>query len=122
MPISDIFPIPLNAERKREISRSTLQKAYEIIQHKGFTSYGVAAIVATICESIIFDHKQVLPLSTWQEEWGCSLSLPVILGRAGIISTVPLKLDDEERSAIEKSAKGIREIIADTEARLEVTS
>jgi len=110
---------PLDNEKKAEIARITEHKAYEIIKHKGFTSYGVAAITATICESIIFDHCQVLPLSNWQEEWGCSLSLPVILGRNGIVSTIPFKLDDEERRLIEKSAASLKTVIAETTEKLQ---
>ena len=115
VPIAQLFS--LDAEKKKEIEETTAQKAYDIIKHKGFTSYGVAAITVTICESIIFDHRQVLPLSNWQEEWGCCLSLPVILGRAGIISTIPLKLNDEERILIERSAKSLKAVVADTDAK-----
>ena len=110
---------PLDAEKKAEIARITEHKAYEIIKHKGFTSYGVAAITTTICESIIFDHRLVLPLSNWQEEWGCSLSLPVVLGRGGIISSIQFKLDDEERSLIEKSAANLKAVIAETTEKLQ---
>jgi L-lactate dehydrogenase len=108
----------LDEKEKKEIAEMTERKAYEIIKHKGFTSYGVAAIACTICESIIFDQRQVLPLSTWQEEWGCCLSLPVILGRSGIVSTIPIKLDDVERDLINKSAKNIRGVISEAEAKL----
>ena len=121
VPIAELFPAPLDAAKKKEIAQTTLQKAYEIIKYKGFTSYGVAAIACTICESIIFDHRQVLPLSSWQEQWDCALSLPVIVGRSGIISTIPLKLNEEEKSLIEKSAKDLKAVIADTEAKLHVT-
>jgi len=113
---------PLDAEKKKEIAQLTEHKAYEIIKHKGFTSYGVAAITTTICESIIFNHCQVLPLSNWQEEWGCCLSLPVILGRGGISSTIPFKLDDEERRLIEKSAASLRAVISETNEKLQKAS
>ncbi|KAH8602190.1 lactate dehydrogenase/glycoside hydrolase [Bisporella sp. PMI_857] len=118
VPIDQLFP--LDAAKKKEIADITEHKAYEIIKHKGFTSFGVAAIVVTICESIIFDHRQVVPLSTWHEDMGCCLSLPVVLGRGGVLSTIPLKLDDKERSLIENSAKSLKAVIADTESKLNV--
>ncbi|KAI9839343.1 MAG: hypothetical protein M1838_004382, partial [Thelocarpon superellum] len=84
-------------DRDRDATRD---KAYEIIKVKGFTSCGVAAVVSTICESIIFDQRQVLPLSHWQEEYKCCLSLPAVLGKAGVRSTIVLPLNEKERGQL----------------------
>ncbi len=89
------------------------RKAYEIIETKGFTSYGVAAVVSSICESIIFDERQVHALSHWQEDLQCCLSLPAVLGRAGVLSTIPIPLSDEERVLMKESAKKMRQVITD---------
>jgi L-lactate dehydrogenase len=77
---------------------------------KGFTSYGISASTTSICEAIIYDQRQVLALSHWHEDFNCCLSLPAILGRAGIISTIPLPLDDNEMRLLEKSAESIRAV------------
>ncbi len=100
------------AERE-EISTTTRKKADAIIRVKGFTSYGIAAVTARICEAIIFDHRQVLPLSHWQEDWGCCLSLPAVLGRDGIISSFPLHLNKTEQSFLSDSAKSLKKVIAE---------
>lgn len=42
----------------------------------------------------------------------------MILGRSGIVSTIPIKLDDVERDLINKSAKNIRGVISEAEAKL----
>jgi L-lactate dehydrogenase len=91
---------------------TTRMKAETIIKVKGFTSYGVAAVTARICEAIIFDHRQVLPLSHWQKEWGCCLSLPAVLGRDGVISSFPLHLNENEQSFLSDSAKSLKQVIA----------
>jgi L-lactate dehydrogenase len=91
------------------------KKAYEIIEVKGFTSYGIAAVISSICESVIFDERQVHPLSHWQDDLQCCLSLPAVLGRAGILSTVPMTLSDEERVLMEESAKKMRQVIDECE-------
>ncbi len=105
--------LPLTETEKTEIATMTRKKAETIIKVKGFTSYGVAAVTARICEAIIFDHRQVLPLSHWQENWGCCLSLPAVLGRDGIISSFPLQLDDSEMSFLSNSAESLKQVIAD---------
>jgi L-lactate dehydrogenase len=94
------------------IAEATKRKAYEIIKIKGFTSYGIAAATSSICEAIIFDQRQIFPLSHWQEDLQCCLSLPAILGRSGILSTVSLPLEEDESNQIAESAKCLRAIIS----------
>ncbi|KUJ07064.1 L-lactate dehydrogenase [Mollisia scopiformis] len=103
--------LPLTDNEREEIATTTRKKAEAIIKVKGFTSYGVAAVTSRICEAIIFDHRQVLPLSHWQQDLDCCLSLPAVLGRDGIISSFPLHLDEEEQSFLSESAKGLRKVI-----------
>jgi len=105
--------LPLTEAEKEEVATTTRKKAETIIKVKGFTSYGVAAVTARICEAIIFDHRQVLPLSHWQENWGCCLSLPAVLGRDGIISSFPLQLDDAEKKFLSDSAASLKKAIED---------
>lgn len=103
--------LPLTDAEREEIATTTRVKAESIIKVKGFTSYGVAAATARICEAIIFDHHQVLPLSHWQEEWDCCLSLPAVLGRDGIISSFPLDLNEPEQAFLAESAKRLKGVI-----------
>jgi L-lactate dehydrogenase len=102
----------LSPEERFEIAESTRNKAGAIIAAKGFTSFGVAAATTTLCESIIFDQRQVLPVSHWHDEHECCLSLPAVLGRNGVVETVPFQLTGEERTALEGSAKSIRDVMA----------
>jgi L-lactate dehydrogenase len=103
----------LNDEDRTKIATSTKRKAYEIIKQKGFTAYGISAATTSICEAIIFDQRQIFPLSHWQEDLQCCLSLPAILGRSGIISTLRLPLDENESKLIAESAKNLRAIISE---------
>ena len=106
--------LPLTNTERDEIATTTRMKADSIIKVKGFTSYGVAAVTARMCEAIIFDHRKILPLSHWQEHLGCCLSLPAVLGRKGIVP-FPVDLDETERTFLLKSAKALREIIEEND-------
>lgn len=110
--------LSLTGEDRSKIATTIKKKAYEIIKAKGFTSYGIGAVTSSICESIIFDQCQVFPLSHWQSEYRCCLSLPAVLGRAGLISTISLPLSEDETASIEDSAKTLREIIDKHSAEL----
>lgn len=103
--------VHLSPQERAEIAETTRNKAGSIIAAKGFTSFGVAAAATTICESIIYDQRHVIPVSHWQEEYGCCLSLPVVLGRSGVAETLPFTLEAEEKAALERSAGCIREVM-----------
>ncbi|KAI9804248.1 MAG: hypothetical protein M1833_007055 [Piccolia ochrophora] len=112
-PLSTV--LPLTADERSAIATAAKDKALEIIKVKGFTSYGVAAIVTSICESILFDQRHVRPLSHWQEELQCCLSLPAVLGRNGIARTVELPLSEEEESLLQASASTMKDVIKSCE-------
>jgi L-lactate dehydrogenase len=93
------------------IASETANKATSIIENKGATNYGIGGVAASICKSIIFDEKIVRPVSCWQEDLGVCLSMPVVLGRKGVVRQLKMPLDKEERGKLESSAKALKEII-----------
>lgn len=79
---------------------------------KGATPYGIGSIAARLCSSIFFDQRDVFPLSNFQPDFGCYFSSPVVLGRNGILESITLPLDTEEKANIEQSAEDLKELIA----------
>jgi L-lactate dehydrogenase len=96
---------------RAELEASTRNRAYDIISTKGSTTYGVAAVVTSISQAILFDERRVFPLSHWQEEFNCCLSMPVILGKGGIASNVNITLSQEEKRRLEESARTIADVV-----------
>lgn len=93
------------------IALETKQRAYEIIKYKGSTFFGIAACVSTICESIIFDKKCVIPVSTFIKEFGLCLSMPAIIGCKGIESIISVPFSKKEKNQMEQSAQKIQNAI-----------
>ncbi|KAI0604623.1 L-lactate dehydrogenase [Pyrenophora tritici-repentis] len=96
---------------KEAIEEETRNKASSIIQNKGATNYGIGGVAASICKSVLFDEKIIRPVSCWQAGLGVCLSVPVVLGRKGVVRVLDVKLNDEEKGKLEKSAKALREVI-----------
>ncbi len=90
--------------------------AYEIIERKGATYYGIAMAVARISEAIVRDEHAVLPVSVLPRgEYGLSdlaLSLPSVVGRSGVEKVLEIPLSPEESEALAVSAAQIHEVIA----------
>ncbi|KAL6709718.1 hypothetical protein ACN47E_001147 [Coniothyrium glycines] len=103
---------------KAEILAHTRGAAGAIIAAKGCTAYGIGNIAASICKYILFDSRSVRPLSFYQPELGCCLSMPAVVGRKGIVKAMPIQLDEEEREELEKCAKGLRGVIEGAEKEL----
>ena len=60
------------------------KKVYEIIKCKGATFFGVASCISALCESIIFDQKKIIPVSTFVKEFGICLGMPAVIGCNGV--------------------------------------
>jgi len=108
----------LTKEDMKKFAIATRNKAYEIINAKGSTYYGIGACVATICRGIVQNRNQVLQLSVWNETYKSYLSWPALLWKKGIRHTLPLKLNDAETKVIHKAVKTITSEVA---AALETT-
>ena len=100
----------------KEIGDNVKNSAYEIIEKKNATYYGIAMSVKRICESIVRDEKTILPISSIQNNnYGISdvsLSMPAIIGKHGVETTVPIKLNAKEQEDLKASANMLKEILA----------
>ena len=97
----------------RRIAASVRNSAYEIIEKKKATYYGIAMSVRRICEAIVRDEKSILPVSFIQRDRSCcegiALSMPVIVGKNGVEDPVPIRLDKAEFVALHRSAETLFE-------------
>ncbi len=104
-------------EAAERIHETVKNSAYEIIEKKRATYFGVAMAVRRICECLVRDEKSILPVSNlMQGEFGISdiaLSVPAVVGADGVENIVPVSLNEEELEKLQASAKTLKEI-ADT--------
>ncbi len=100
-----------------EIADGVKNSAYEIIEKKGATYYGIAMSVKRICEAIVRDEKSILPVSSIQKDNygidGVALSMPAIVGKHGVESLVPIELNQKEQEDLQKSAATLKSVIDD---------
>lgn len=100
---------------KKKIEDKVRNEAYEIISRKGATFYGIALVVSDIIESILFDQKKILPITTHLVRCngvsGVCLGSPAIIGRRGVLGHWPVKLHADETKRFQNSAKIIGKTI-----------
>lgn len=83
-------------------------KAYQIIDKKGATHYGIAACVVQIVNCILNDERRVLPVSSLDDNNNVYNGFPSIIGRQGIIRRLDIKLSEEEGIKFQKSVNALR--------------
>ena len=102
-------------EAMHQIADQVKNSAYEIIEKKHATYYGIAMSVKRICEAIIRDEKSILPVSSMLHgEYGIegvTLSMPAVVGKNGIEKLVPIRLSEEEQGQLKVSADTLKAVL-----------
>lgn len=105
-------PLTQLAEEKNldleAIDNEARHGGYAVYKGKGYTSYGVATAAVRLANIVLSDARTVLPVSNYREEYDSYLSYPVVVGRDGVISNVPLNLTNEEKEKLQNSADFIK--------------
>lgn len=106
-------------EATRRIAEIVKNSAYDIIEKKKATYYGIAMAVRRICEAIVRDEKSILPVSSMMHgEYGIDdivLSFPAVVGKHGVEARVPVSLDEEETQKLKESARVLKDIIQENQ-------
>ena len=108
----------LDSKTRKSISDFVRNEAYDIIDKKGYTCYGIATCVAQILNCILNDEMRVLPVSSYDYYSDTSFGFPSVVGCAGIIRRLDLKLGEKEGVSLQKSINAIKKAIDSTKSIL----
>ena len=102
-------------EAMERIYTDVRDSAYEIIEKKGATYYGIAMAVRRICESIIRNEHSILPISSlicghYGLEDVC-MGVPTVVGRNGAETVLDIPLNGLEQRKLMASADALRKVL-----------
>ena len=101
----------------KKIFENVRNSAYEIIERKHATYYGIAMAVKRICEAIVRNEKSIPPVSSLMTgEYGLNdvvLSIPAVVDETGVQKVIPIELNDEELTKLKDSANILKDIAKD---------
>jgi L-lactate dehydrogenase len=107
--------LPLDKSVLNELESQTRIAGHTIMHHKGYTNSGVAMSAACIIEAIANDSREVIPVSTLVNGFAnvkdICLSLPAVVGRAGVLQTLNIELTPLEQEAFQRSAEYVRKTL-----------
>jgi L-lactate dehydrogenase len=114
IPVNELFEHgDSSAAEAREAIEDEVQNAnITIIEGIGASQYGIGVVSARLTEAVLRDEGAVFPVGSYHEEFGVSLSLPAIVGRGGVVRTLPAELSYEEHEGLERSTGILRDALA----------
>lgn len=95
-----------------EVEKKTRGSGAEVIKKKGGAGFAVGVSIAEVVHSIALDKQRILPISSLQNgAYGLrdvSISVPTVVGRAGVLGHVEIDLWPKERMGLQNSANVLR--------------
>jgi L-lactate dehydrogenase len=119
---SNQFPVLSSAEAggeligdtaiHRQLVAQVVEAGFEVFRLKGFTNHAIATATCMVIEAVVFDEYRTMPLVTRFEDWmgiqdNC-FSIPVVVGRSGIIRHLHPELNASEQQALRAAAVAIK--------------
>lgn len=112
IPITEL----MSEERIKALVDRTANGGAEIVGllKTGSAYYAPASAAVEMAEAILKDKKKILPCAAYlQGEYGYNelfIGVPVKLGAGGIEAVIEIKLTDDEKAALDRSAAAVQEL------------
>jgi len=99
------------ADLRAKVENDVRYANITIIEGHDASQYGIGIVSARIAEMVLRDERSAIPIGSFRQDYGVTLSLPSIVGRTGVISALPPELSPEEQSGLQKSADNLRKAL-----------
>lgn len=101
----------LNQEEKNNVEKSVREAAYEIINKKGATYYGIGMCLVRITNAILGNENAIITVSNYDRENGIYIGLPAIINKTGVSKKMKVNLTENENQKFKNSVNIIKEAI-----------
>lgn len=101
----------LTKEEENYFEDKVRNMAYNIINMKGNTSYGIGMVTTRITNAILNDENAILSISSYDELDDLFIGYPTLINKKGAVKRLPFKLDEEEKKRFQKSIDTLKEVI-----------
>ena len=62
--------------------------------------------------NFIRDERAAIPIGSFNQKFGVTISLPSVVGRHGIVEILDPEMSSDERLALERSAQSLKQALA----------
>jgi L-lactate dehydrogenase len=97
---------------RRSIEHDVRYANIAIIEGNQASQCGIGIVVARIAEAVLRDERVVMPVGSYNPRCGATLSMPSVVGGAGVLKILEPSMSEEERRALERSTDTLRAALA----------
>ena len=107
----------LDNDKLEEISTNVRNAAYEIINRKGNTSYGIGMSMVKITNAILSNENSILTVSSYDKNNDVFIGGPTIVNKNGAVERIYVKLTESETYKLQNSITALKEAINKTSSK-----
>lgn len=93
----------LSKEQMGNIAKEVTESAYDIIERKGNTSYGIGMSLLKITKAILNNENSILSISAYNKLHDCYFSIPSIVNKSGVKKSLFITLTKEDEDKLQNS-------------------
>jgi L-lactate dehydrogenase len=106
--------VPVDNIPRDDVEKEVRFANISIIEGIGASQYGIGMVCARIAEIVLHDEHAVIPVGSFNPAYGVTISLPSVVGRAGVERILQPAMSGEEKEALQRSADTLRAAVART--------
>ena len=99
----------LSDDQMGKISYDVRTSAYDIINKKGNTAYGIGMCLLKITNAILNNERSILTISCYNSEHDIYFSKPALIGKNGIEREIFIKLSEKDSSKLLTSIETLQD-------------
>jgi L-lactate dehydrogenase len=96
----------------RQVEHDVRFANIDIIEGNQASQFGIGMVAARIAQAVLRDERAVVPIGSYNDDYGVTLSMPSVLGRTGVVQILEPSMSADERRALSISANRLREALA----------
>lgn len=101
----------LTENQRSRIQYEVRNSAYDIINKKGNTCYGIGMCLLYITNAILENSNEILTVSAYNKEHDVFFGMPTVLNKKGVKETPYIELSKEECDRLQSSIEQIKQTI-----------
>jgi L-lactate dehydrogenase len=98
-------------EFRQEVERDVRYANITIIEGIGASQYGIGMVAGRVAEVVLRDERAVFPVGAHNSRYGVALSLPSVVGNAGVCEVLWPEMSSEETRALERSVDTLKSAV-----------
>jgi L-lactate dehydrogenase len=110
-PVMDLIEPAALPNFRAQVEEQVRNANITIIEGINASQYGIGIACGRIVEAMTRNEHAVFPLGVHMPEHGVTLSMPVVIGRQGVVRILTPPMAPDERAALERSAATMRTAI-----------